>query len=133
MNTKKQWINIDNISLALWIITAIIAFIFNKYYIAFYCWIAVIILNVAFNLYEYKIPNKNKKTQQLDSLCNLRKHLCYATVLLILTYIFSYLGMDNKSLIDNPFLVILGLLLIVSILSLIVCSFVIVRKKQITQ
>lgn len=60
MNTKKQWINIDNISLALWIITAIIAFIFNKYYIAFYCWIAVIILNVAFNLVsahgDYKSP-----------------------------------------------------------------------------
>ncbi len=30
MNTKKQWINIDNISLALWIITAIITFIFES-------------------------------------------------------------------------------------------------------
>lgn len=135
MNKKKQWINIDNISLALWIIAAIIAFIFNKYYVAFYCWIAVIIINITFYLYEYKIPNRNKKIQQLDSLCNLRKHLRYATELLVLTYVFSCFWMDDRSLIDNPFLFVLGLLSIISILSLIACNFVICycKKKQKTK
>lgn len=130
MSTRKQWIVIDNITLALWIVAVIIAFVFNKYYVSFYCWIAVIIINITFYLYEYKITNKNQKNQQLECLYNLRKNLSYATVLVGCMCGFAYFWMDDISLINGSLLVMIGVLLIMSILALIVCNLIIVRIRK---
>ena len=130
MSTRKHWIVIDNITLALWIVAAIIAFVFKKYHVAFYYWIAVIIINIIFYLYEYKRIGKNQRDQQLECLYNLRKNISYAISLVGFTCVFTYFWIDDISLINGSFFVMIGVLLIMSILALIVCNLVIMRIRK---
>lgn len=130
MKTEKKIIDINTISLILWIITGVIALVFNAFYIAFYCCCIVLTLNIIYYLHAYKVRYKDQKQQQLEALLCLRTQLLYAITLITLLYVLSFCWKNYKSPIEDIFIIVLGLLLIASFLSLTICIWIIKKTKS---
>lgn len=118
---KRQLFDIDNICIALCIIAIIIAVVFDKLYISLYLWFCLWGIDVIRHLYALFGKHRHEKAMQLDTLCQLKSLLCRTSVISIITYVIVYLLFEYNSPTDDSFIVLLGLFVILTMLSFIVC------------